>query len=124
MGHLLHPCASWLTCGNMAHMNRQETLKRTLGERMVKARRIHSWVQADMAVKLGVSRRQITRWEDDQATPSTAILIAWASVCDVPFEWLAEESDGPTDLEGYLGHPSLHVSSSQVNHHSSHQAAA
>lgn len=44
--------------------------------------------QAEMAARLGVSRRSITRLESDLARPKPAILIAWAHVTNVHLEWL------------------------------------
>ena len=105
-------------------MANQETLKRTLAERLEKARRIKGWNQQELADRLSRSKRSIVRYENGEAMPTLPLLIKWAAVCEVPVTWLVDEYASPTDLEGYLGHPSLHVSSSQVNHHSSHQAAA
>lgn len=113
-GHTPTPCARWLTRGILAHMTNQETLKRTLGERLAKARRINGWSQAEVSAKLGISRRSITRYEDDATVPSLAILIAWANICDVPFEWLSSETITATDLQGYRGHPALRGASPQV----------
>ena len=69
-------------------MTHPDTLKWTLGERLAKARRLRQWSQQELADKLGIGRRSIVRYEDDQAVPSMAILIAWATVTDVPLQWL------------------------------------
>lgn len=55
-----------------------------------------------MAQRLGIGRRSIVRYEDDQAAPSQAVLIAWSSVTDVPLEWLEGSTVTGTALEGYL----------------------
>jgi len=114
-GHIHYCCARWLMGRILTYMTNQETLKRTLGERLAKARRINGWSQAQVSAKLGISRRSITRYEDDATVPSTAILIAWANICDVPFEWLSSETVTGTDLQGYLGHPALRGKKSQVD---------
>lgn len=91
------------------------TLKRTLGERLAKSRRVNAWSQQDMADKLGIGRRSIIRYEDDQSIPSIAVLIAWANVCDVPYTWLIDETYTETDLQGYLWHPSVRGRNPQVD---------
>lgn len=84
-----------------------DTLQWTLGERLAKARRRRRWNQQDMADRLGIGRRSIVRYEDDQAIPSLAVVIAWAKVTDVPLEWLLDNPTASTpDSQGYL-HPSL-----------------
>lgn len=87
-----------------------DTLQWTLGERLAKARKLHRWNQQDMADRLGIGRRSIVRYEDDQAIPSLAVVIAWAQVTDVPLTWLLNEGDDVTTStpahQGYL-HPSL-----------------
>jgi transcriptional regulator with XRE-family HTH domain len=76
----------------MSAMSHPVTLHRTLGERLEKARKINGWNQQDVATRLGISRRSITRYEDDATVPTLAVLIAWAKVCDVPFEWLINDT--------------------------------
>lgn len=98
-------------------MMTQETLKRTLGERLEKARKVNGWDQTDLAQRLGISRRSVTRYETDLKVPSLAVLIAWANVCDVPYSWLIDETFPGPDIQGYLGHPALSGRSRQVRRH-------
>ncbi len=88
-------------------MTDMDTLQWTLGERLAKARRRRRWSQQEMADRLGIGRRSIVRYEDDQAIPSLAVVIAWAQVTSVPLSWLLDEptDSAPVD-QGYL-HPSL-----------------
>lgn len=81
-------------------MMTQETLKRTLGERLEKARKVNGWDQTDLAQRLGISRRSVTRYETDLKVPSLAVLIAWAKVCDVPYSWLIDETFPGPDIQG------------------------
>ena len=99
-------------------MTNQETLKRTLGERLEKARRINGWTQTELALKLGKGKRSIVRYENGEAVPSLPVLIKWANVCDVPVTWLVDETCPTTDLQGYNGHPALRGASSQVTNRS------
>lgn len=89
----------------------------TLGERLAKARRRQKWTQTELAARLGIGRRSISRYEDDLAVPSTAVLIAWAQVCDVPYGWLTDSPDTDPVTQGYLGHPALSGRSRQVRRH-------
>ena len=74
--------------GILDAMTTTDTLEWTLGDRLAKARRRHGWNQAEMADRLGISRRSISRYEEDHARPSRAVLIAWAQVTDTPLAWL------------------------------------
>jgi transcriptional regulator with XRE-family HTH domain len=96
-------------------MTHQEVLKRTLGERLEKARKVNGWTQTELADRLGKSKRTVVRYETDAAIPSLPLLIKWADECAVPLTWLIDE--GYTkDLQGYLGHPALRGRSSATQH--------
>lgn len=94
-------------------MATQETLKRTLGERLEKARKVNGWTQTELAERLGKSKRTVVRYESDAAVPSLPLLIKWAEVCDVPLMWLIDDVY-TKDLQGYAGHPALRPRSSAV----------
>ena len=66
----------------------------TMSDRMVKARRNAGLSQTELAQLLGIGRRSITRYEDSNATPTTAVLVAWAYFTNVPTSWLL---NGTTD---------------------------
>lgn len=85
-----------------------QTLLRTPGERLAKARHNAGMTQAAIADKLGISRRSVTRYEDDLSPLRPHTLMAWAHVTQVPLEWL-ERGAGPdsdiatvTDEYGWL----------------------
>lgn len=71
----------------------------TLGDRLVKARRVADVSTQDMADYFEVSRQTIRNYEADRSRPSRALLIAWALRCGVPVSWLSEgvmpRLDGP-----------------------------
>lgn len=70
---------------------------------MAKARVFIGLDQTEMADRLGVSRRTVSRLETGQHQPTRAVLIAWAYVTGVPLEWLeCDELDARTQQE----HPS------------------
>lgn len=68
----------------------------TLGDRLVKARNVAGLKQAEMAARLGIGRRSITRYEEGVAIPKRAIILAWSSVTGVPLWWL-DGSEPPED---------------------------
>lgn len=76
-----------------------QVIEWTLGERLAKARRLKGWNQTELAQNLGIGRRSISRYEDDIAVPSRAVLIAWAEVTGVPFGWL----QGPSLMGTHIG---------------------
>ena len=86
-------------------MTTTDTLEWTLGDRLAKARRRNGWSQADLAERLGIGRRSISRYEEDHARPSRAVLIAWAQVTDTPLAWL-EGGDVSVPKSDHLGEPS------------------
>lgn len=65
----------------------------TLGDRLTKAMRQAGLSVADMAAKLGVSRNTITNYCHDKVTVTTATIIAWSLITQVPREWL-EKGEG------------------------------
>ena len=79
----------------MRAMRNTQELTLTFGERLAKARRLAGMTQTQMAVRLGIGRRSLVRYEDDTMTPNQAICIAWSVVTDVPTEWL--ETGAVTD---------------------------
>lgn len=44
----------------------------------------------DMAALLGCSVTTVRNYLRGRTTPTRAVLIAWASICEVPFEWLEQ----------------------------------
>jgi transcriptional regulator with XRE-family HTH domain len=69
-------------------MNIKEAGK-TLGERIVDARKDKNMTQLDLAKRLGVSRAAVGQWEIDSTSPSIAKLEEVAGVLGVEPEWLA-----------------------------------
>lgn len=95
-------------------MTNPTTLRRTLGERLAKSRKVAGLTQTQMAELTGIGKRSIVRYEDDEAVPSLPRLLKWANVTDVPISWLIDETFTEKDLQGYLGHPALRGGSPQV----------
>ena len=65
----------------------------TLGDRLVKARHVAHMDQHQLAAALGIGRASIVRYEADRHRPTKAVLMAWAQVCGVPYEWLADDPE-------------------------------
>lgn len=61
----------------------------TLGEKLKKYRSSKGLSQEKVAELLDVSRQAVTKWENNQTTPSVDNLIALSSLYDVPLEELA-----------------------------------
>lgn len=69
----------------------------TLGDRLVKARRLARISTQGMADYLGVDRSTIRNYEADRTVPKAAVLRAWAGKCQVPFSWLANDNEAATE---------------------------
>lgn len=73
--------------------------KRLIEARQPNERRARKLTQPDMADELGISLRQIVRYEKGDHAPSRATLIAWAEVTSTDFWWLSGETRPVDDLE-------------------------
>lgn len=97
----------------MPTMRTTTELTLTFGERLAKARRLAGLTQTELADKLGIGRRSISRYEDDTVPPNRAICIAWSVITEVPVWWLLGDNDGEGNTgsvtPGYLwsDHPEL-----------------
>jgi transcriptional regulator with XRE-family HTH domain len=68
-----------------------------MGDRLRKARDAAGLTQTELADALGIGRRSVSRYEDGHQTPKRWIVMAWAEVTGVPFEWLATGECPPFD---------------------------
>ena len=53
---------------------------------------------AEIAARLDVSRATVGRWINGHTKPTTAVLMAWAQLTGVDYEWLAGAKYTPRDL--------------------------
>lgn len=44
----------------------------------------------DMATRLGCAATTVRNYLSGRTTPRRAVVMAWAALCDVPFEWLKQ----------------------------------
>jgi transcriptional regulator with XRE-family HTH domain len=75
-------------------MTNTALLKRTLGERLAKSRHVAQLGQQDIADLLGVSRRTVVRWENDEGFPRVDQVEKWAELTDVPLLWILKDEEG------------------------------
>jgi putative transcriptional regulator len=59
-----------------------------LGNRLKEARTARGWTQADLALRVGVSRKTINTVENSVFVPSTTLALSLAQVFDEPVEAL------------------------------------
>ena len=73
----------------------------TIGDRLRKARNTAGIGVADMAGRLGVNAKSITRWERAQDGAPRRTVLAYAHETNVPVEWLdgADADDPEPDRE-------------------------
>lgn len=97
-----------------------QALQRTLGERLVKIRTRHGMTQQQMADKLGIGKRNLVRYENDQIDPPLDVLKRYATTFDVPLAWIIEEGGASVTRPVTLGSPSkrrtLHQLIGQFHH--------
>ena len=58
----------------------------TLGEKIRQVRRSKDRTQKDLAQQIGLTKAQLSRWEQDHVVPRTRNLQDLATALDVPFE--------------------------------------
>ena len=61
----------------------------SIGERIVQLRSQKNMSQGQLAQSLGVSRRAISKWENDLSSPDTIHLIKLSDILDTEVEYLA-----------------------------------
>lgn len=71
-----------IVSNNAAHM-------KTVGERIIEARKAKDMTQLDLSKRLGVSRAAVGQWEINSTSPSIAKLEEVAMVLGVAPQWLA-----------------------------------
>lgn len=70
-----------------------------LGRRIKELRNERELSQEYVADILGVSRQSVSKWESGQSNPSTANLIALATLFDVPLEALIKQNGNVDDTQ-------------------------
>jgi transcriptional regulator with XRE-family HTH domain len=63
----------------------------TLGMRLSVARKSAGIGADDLAQRLGITPRTVSRYENDKTPVPMAILYAYQDICAVPIEWLRGE---------------------------------
>lgn len=81
------------------HMTTTTTIRWTLGDRLMKARKTAGLEQSHLAKAIGVSRPLISQWENDRAEPRISQLSKWAELTNQPIEWLIS---GDELASGYI----------------------
>lgn len=79
-------------------MSNTQTLLRTPGERLAKARHNADLTQAQIAKQLGISTRSVSRYEDGLAVVRPQTVMAWAHITDTPLEWLLNGAGAASDI--------------------------
>lgn len=51
-----------------------------------------------MARLLGVSENTVRNYLKGKSAPTRALLVAWSTICQVPFEWISGTEEGASDL--------------------------
>lgn len=74
----------------------------TLGEKLKQRRLNKGLSQEKVAEHIGVSRQAVTKWENNQTTPSVDNLIALSSLYDVPLEELAGTKNKTSPKENII----------------------
>ena len=70
----------------------------SFGKKIVSLRKQKNWKQKDLADRLGITARQLVRWELDQVRPRPKSIEQLATALGVPMEELTSEP-APASLE-------------------------
>lgn len=63
----------------------------TLGEKILKLRKVRGWSQEDLAGRIGVTRQALSRWESDAAVPDTVNVVQMADLFGVSCDYLLRD---------------------------------
>lgn len=90
----------------------RRTLPYTLPLRLIATRRAAELSQADMALRLGVARSTLVRWELGEMVPKRQTVSAWALATGYDAEWLWTGDDpdsgpNPAFTQHYRQHSRL-----------------
>lgn len=65
----------------------------TLGDRLATARRLARMEQADVAERLGVTPKTVSRWETNTTTPDFDHVVRFARITRQPLTWFEDVID-------------------------------
>lgn len=76
----------------------------TLADHLRKAREFAGLQQAELALRIGISRASIVNYESGHTRPAPPVLFAWAWGTGVSYHWLVtpERPDGSAPITGRL----------------------
>jgi len=59
-----------------------------LPDRLRRSRKRMGWDQVDIAARLGIHQRTVANYETGHTEPKRSVLLAWATLTNVPVDWL------------------------------------
>ena len=80
----------------------KQTKKHSIGATIAKLRKIKGWTQAELAEKLNVSDKAVSKWEQDLGTPSIEFLAPLAGILGISTDYLLTGEIAQPKQDGIL----------------------
>lgn len=83
-------------------MSSEKQTKHSIGDTIAVLRKQKGWTQAELAEKLNVSDKAVSKWEQDGGAPSIEFLVPLAEILGVSIDYLLTGKIGQPNLDGIL----------------------
>ena len=72
-----------------------------LAEKIIKLRKQEGWSQEELAMKLGISRQSVSKWESTASIPDLDKIIKLSELFGVSTDYLLKDSEGDENVVAY-----------------------
>ena len=86
-----------------------------LAEKIIMLRKKNGWSQEELAMRLGVSRQSVSKWESTASIPDLDKIITLSEVFGVSTEYLLKDSMEMLETEIYTDGESMHMPTEEAN---------
>lgn len=69
----------------------------SFGDRLRKARELAGYDRTELGEALGIHRQTISRYENDEATPTQSVIVVWGLITQVDLAWIQTGVCTPRD---------------------------
>ena len=88
-----------------------------LAEKIIKLRKQQGWSQEELAMKLGISRQSVSKWESTASIPDLDKIIKLSELFGVSTDYLLKDSEDDENVVAYPDENVLENSKDEKVHH-------
>lgn len=88
-----------------------------LAEKIIKLRKQQGWSQEELAMKLGISRQSVSKWESTASIPDLDKIIKLSELFGVSMDYLLKDSEDDENVVAYPDENVLENSKDEKVHH-------